>query len=279
MPVLKLNRADTDFLIGPGAMGTQLQAAGLPLGEGPERWNLECPERVVEVHRAYAAVGAGWSLTNTFGANRVRLALAELEGRVAEINRAALQCAREGAPGLPALASLGPTGAHSPETWQQAYEEQVAALAEAGVDGFLVETIVQLREGVTAVRAAARAGTGTVWASYTPGPDGRMLDGTPAAEAAAALAEAGAKVVGVNCGNGPGGVLEAARRLRAGYTGPLLAAPSAGLPTMAGGRAVYGLSPEEFVRAAVEFREIGVRFFAGCCGTSPAHIRAAASME
>ena len=145
------------------------------------------------------------------------------------------------------------------------------------MDGFAVETIVRLDEGAAAVRAAAATGAGPVIASFTPGEEGALLDGTAPEAAAARLVRAGAAVVGVNCGAGPASLFEPARRLVAAGEAPVLAAPSAGLPKMLEGRPRYGLSPDAFSRAAVEFLEIGVRYYAGCCGTGPEHIRAAAA--
>lgn len=262
-------------LLGDGAIGTMLQAAGLALGEAPERWNLERPRAVARVHAAYAEAGAGWTTANTFGANRVRLAGAGLGERVAEVNAAAVTAARTGAPELPILGSLGPTTATDAEEWARAYREQAEALAAAEVDGFLVETVVRLGEGVNAVQTCVSLGVGPVVAAYTPGPEGDLLDGTPAETAAEAFFRAGAGAVGVNCGGGPETLLAPARRLVAAGLGPVLAAPNAGLPRVHDGRASYDLRPDGFARAAIQFQELGVRLFAGCCGTTPEHVRAA----
>ena len=264
--------------VGDGAVGTMLQAAGLPLDACPERWNLERPRAVARVHADYAAAGARWLTTNTFGGNRVRLERAGLASRVREVNAAAVAAARTGAPDARLLASIGPTGSFEPADWQAAFEEQVEALAGTEIDGFLVETIVGVGEGAAAVRATAAAGIGPVVACFTPGADGALLDGTSPEAAAEALVRAGASAVGVNCGSGPESLLEPARRLVAAAAVPVAAVPSAGLPKMVEGRAVYGLPTDSFARAAIQFREVGVRLFAGCCGTTPAHIRAAAQL-
>ncbi|HTE20478.1 MAG TPA: homocysteine S-methyltransferase family protein, partial [Armatimonadota bacterium] len=128
------------LLLGDGAMGTMLQAAGLPLGKAPEQWNVDRPDEVVRVHRAYAGAGARWSVANTFGGNRTRLAISGLADRLTAVNAEAVRCAREGAPRLRALGSLGPTGSPEPRVWDADYSEQAAALAENGIDGFVVET-------------------------------------------------------------------------------------------------------------------------------------------
>lgn len=262
-------------VLGDAAKGTALQEAGLPLGAAPERWNLERPEAVRRVHAAHAAAGARWLTANTFGGFRPRLALAGLEGRLAEINQAAVLLAREGGPGLPVLGSLGPTAINGPLAWEKAYAEQAEALAAAGVNGLLVETICSVVEGAAAVRAGAASGAGPVWATFTPGEDGNLLDGSTPEQAAEALTRAGAAVVGVNCGNGPESLLGAARRLVRAGLAPVLAAPNAGLPRLENGLATYTLTPDAFAGSAIHFEESGVSLLAGCCGTTAAHLRAA----
>jgi methionine synthase I (cobalamin-dependent) len=259
---------------------------------------LERPRAVGKVHAAYAAAGAGWLQTNTFGANGPRLELFGLSERVAEVNAAAVAVAREAAGELPVLASIGPTGASDRAAWESAYAAQAEALAGCDVDGFIVETIVRLGEGLAAVRAAAAVGMGPVIASFTPGADGRLLDGAEAEAAAVLLFEAGAAAVGVNCGEGPESLLGPVRRLVRAGLGPVFAAPNAGLPSIevvaplpmtddrcqmsnegaAAPRFTYALGAEAFARAAMTFLEEGVRLFAGCCGTTPAHIAAASAL-
>jgi methionine synthase I (cobalamin-dependent) len=255
-------------LLGDGGIGTELQRAGFPTGEPADAASINASDAVACVHAAYAAAGAQWSTTNTFAAGPQRWG-----ARLGEVCRAAVDAARRGAPDLPVLGSVGPLllqpGVES------LYEETVAALVAAGVDGFLVETIVDLRSGEAAVQAAA--GAGLVIASFTTGRDGRLLDGREPEHAAAALVRAGASAIGANCGYGPDEMLDVVRRLVAAQEGPVLAAPNAGLPTMIEGRACYNLSADSFARAAIQFSEAGARLIAGCCGTTPEHIRAASS--
>jgi methionine synthase I (cobalamin-dependent) len=260
------------MLLGDGAIGTMLQSFGLEVGRAPEPWNLEWPDRVAEVHRQYGAAGAAWVTTNSFGANRARLASAGREHELEQINREAVRLAREGSSAR-VVASVGPTGIRDSAECDRIYEEQVGVLAGAGAETFLVETIVSLAEGVSAVRAAARFGA--VWATFTPSDAGLLLDGSDPEVAAELLVRAGASVVGVNCGSGPASLLLVARRLVRADLAPVLAAPNAGLPRWADGRPLYDLSPDGFARAAIQFQEFGVRYFAGCCGTSPEHIAAA----
>jgi 5-methyltetrahydrofolate--homocysteine methyltransferase len=263
-------------ILGDGAMGTMLQAAGLPLGDIPERWNLERPTEVIRVHAAFAAAGAQWVQTNTFGANRGRLEQAGLADQLLRINAEGVRCARLGAPHVPILGSIGPAGLKEPNICHAVYSEQVEALVSAGVDGFMVETITTLQEGRTAVRAAAAAGVGPVMASFTPGPEGALLDGTLPETAAEVLFAAGAAVIGVNCGHGAESLVAPGRRLVNMGLGPVLTGPNAGLPVVEAGQAVYPLSPDAFARAAVRLHQIGAGLIAGCCGTTPEHIRAAA---
>lgn len=265
----------TTFHLGPGALGTELQRRGLALSMAPEGWNLHHADEVAQVHTAYAAAGATWLVTNTFGASRPRLEASGLSACVWEINRRAAELARSAPGGLPVIASVGPTGAGSPHVWEAAYAEQVEHLAQGGVDGFLVETIVHCHEGTAAVRAARAVGAGLVVASFTPGPEGALLDGSSPEEAAEAWLAAGADVVGANCGTGPESILAAARRLVTMSVAPVYAAPSAGLPLIEAGVPRYNLTPDAFADAAIQLREAGVLLVAGCCGITPEHIRVA----
>jgi len=239
--------------VGDGAIGTALQAAGLPLGRGPEAWCLVRPEAVRAVHAAYAAAGAAWATANSFGALPAEAA-------------AAVRLAREGAPGLPVFGSVGPAVAPEP---------LAVALAAAGAEVALVETITTLAGGLEAVRAAGRAGFHLVIATVTPGREGNLLDGTRLETAAEALTGAGAALVGLNCGAGPADMLPAARRLAAAGVAPVYVAPNAGLPEVEGGGARYALKPACFADAAIRFVEAGACLVAGCCGVGPAHIAAA----
>lgn len=268
-----------DFLqltvaLGDAAMGTALQARGLPLQGIPELWNLERPGEVTAVHRAHLEAGARWVQTNTFGANRIRLARCGMEAQVDRIAAAAVACAREASGSIPVLGCVGPAGGEA-AAWDAIYAEACEALACHGVEGIVVETILGLAEGVAAIRAAT--GTGRwVMASYTPARDGNLLDGIRAEEAAAEFVRAGASAIGVNCGFGPQAMLPAVQRLAALELAPVLARPNAGLPEWRDGLAYYRLEPDAFARAAIQFQEAGACLVAGCCGTTERHLRAAA---
>jgi len=261
-------------VVGDGGMATQLQSRGLQLSQAPECWNLTRPHDVTVVHHAYVQAGAQWQQTNTFGGTRLRLERSGLGSDADEVNRTAVQCARAASAGVPVLGSIGPSSA-DPAQWDRLFSIQCEALAATKVEGYIVETIVSLAEGVAAVRAAVRAGSGPVIASFTPGASGTLLDGTVAEPAAEALVAAGAAVIGVNCGEGPEHLLPVAARLVRLGIAPVLAAPNAGLPIATESGLRYALLPDGFARAAIEFQQIGVRMLAGCCGTAPEHIRAA----
>lgn len=261
-------------VLGDAAMGTALQARGLPLGAAPERWNLEHPDEVAAVHRAHVAAGARWIQTNTFGGNRVRLAGRGLGAEVERIASAAVRCARGAAGDAHVLGCVGPAGG-DPDGWDAAYAEQCEALVRHGVEGLVVETILSLGEGTAAIRAAANTGAWVV-ASFTPGADGNLLDGTPAEAAAGCFVRTGASAIGVNCGFGPETMLDPVRRLVATGLAPVLARPNAGLPEWRDGLACYRLPPDGFARAAIQFGEAGASLIAGCCGTTDQHLLAAA---
>lgn len=262
--------------LGDGGLGALLYSWGLSQSQTPERWLLEQPDRIQAAHAAFRDAGAQWLLTTTFGATAPRLAIAGLAGNVVEINHLAVRCARAVAGAMPVIGSIGPTASSDPGVWTSAYSEQAWALVDAGVDGALVETIVRLDEGLAGIRAAIENGATSVWASFTPGVDGRMLDGTAPEAAAAAFVNAGATVIGANCGSGPESLIEPVQRLLATQLAPVLAMPSAGLPTGEPPNARYPVQPGDFAEAAIQFSNMGVRYFAGCCGIGPEHLRAAA---
>jgi 5-methyltetrahydrofolate--homocysteine methyltransferase len=263
-------------------MGTMLQRSGLPLDGCPEAWNLERPETVRAVHAAYRDAGAELLQTNTFGGNRLRLHNAGLADQVAEVNAAAVRLAREvAAPiGLLIAGSMGPAGSsslcpHSSAVLSDVFGEQAAALAAAGVDLFLIETMTSVAEARAAIGAAQSQSPLAVIVTLTLDRNGRTLEGGDPVEAAALLMEAGATAVGANCGYGPAELLPVTVRLRAAFPQlPLVVQPSAGLPRLVNGQAVYDLTPVEMATWACRLVAAGADFVGGCCGTTPEHIRA-----
>ena len=266
-----------------GAWGTQLQARGLALGEVPDLWNLTHPDRVAEVAQAYVDAGSQVILTNTFGANRIRLAEAGAADRVAELNRAGAQLSCRAAAGKARVfASIGPsgkmllTGDVSEAELLAAFTEQAVALAAGGADALVVETMADLAEAQIAVRAAKQTGLPVVACMvFDSGKNkDRTLMGTTPEQAAAGLTEAGADVVGANCGQGIAGFVTICQRLKASTDRPIWIKGNAGLPQLVDGQPCYTTTPEEFAGYAPALIAAGASFLGGCCGTSPAFIRA-----
>jgi len=266
-----------------GAWGTQLQARGLAPGEFPDSWNLTFPERVAAVARAYVAAGSQILLTNTFGANRIRMADHTARFTVAEVNQQGVQISRQAAQGQARVfASIGPsgklliTGDVTPQELQAAFREQAQALAGAGADGLVVETMSDLEEAKLAVGAAHDTGLPVVACMvFDCGKEkDRTMTGITPEQAAQALAEAGADVIGSNCGQGISAFIPLCQRLRAATDLPLWIKPNAGLPTVVEGRVEYHVTPEEFVRSLPDLCAAGASFVGGCCGTRPDFIAA-----
>jgi methionine synthase I (cobalamin-dependent) len=265
-----------------GAWGTELQARGLESGECPDGWNLAHPERVEEVARAYVGAGSQVILTNTFRANRVALDGGSLAERVVEINRAGVEISRRAAGSRAAVfASIGPTGKMlmtgevSSEAVAAAFAEQARALAGAGADALVVETMADLDEARLAIAAARETGLPVVASMvFDAGKkkDRTMMGATPE-QVAAALTEAGADVIGANCGCGVAGYVEICRRLSAATARPVWIKANAGMPELVDGHPVYRMTPEEYGGYVPALVEGGARFIGGCCGTNPGFIR------
>ena len=276
-------------ILADGAMGTMLFAAGLTAGEAPERWNLDHPDRVRAIHRGYLDAGARIVLTNTFGANRFRLALHGLQDRVAELNLAAARLLRDeiAAAGVHALAAgdigpsgelLVPLGTLDPDAAADAFAEQAAALVAGGVDLLWIETMSDLGELEAAVRGARRAAPEIpLVATMSFDTHGRTMMGVTPAQAAETLAALGVDALGANCGRGPDealAVVEAMRRAAPHL--PIVAKPNVGLPELTGTQAVYRTEPAVMAEWALRFRDAGATIIGACCGSTPAHLAAMA---
>lgn len=266
-----------------GAWGTQLQARGLEVGACPDAWNLAQPDRVEQVARAYVEAGSRVILTNTFGGTRFVLRRHGLAEKVAEINRAGVEISRRAAAGRARVfASMGPsgvmllTGETTPEELQDAFAEQARALAEGGADALVIETMSDPAEAELAVAAARQTGLPVVACmTFDSGKDhDRTMMGTTPEEAARRLTEAGADVIGSNCGQGIEGFVAIARRLSAATDRPVWIKANAGLPEVVDGRTVYTETAEHFASYVPELVEAGAGFIGGCCGTTPEFIRA-----
>jgi methionine synthase I (cobalamin-dependent) len=265
-----------------GAWGTQLQARGLGAGEVPDLWNLTHPDRVLEVAKAYADAGSQIILTNTFGANRVRLTEAGLAGSTREINEAGARISRAGAGPALVFASIGPSGKMlmngdvTAEELMAAFTEQAEALALGGADGLVVETMADLEEARIAIGSAKKTGLPVVASMvFDSGREkDRTMMGVTPEQAAGALIKAGADVIGANCGQGIAGFVKICARLKAAAGAhPVWIKANAGLPEMREGRAVYSTTAAQFAGYIPALIQAGADFIGGCCGTSPEFIR------
>jgi methionine synthase I (cobalamin-dependent) len=268
-------------VITDGAWGTQLQARGLGVGEFPDAWNLSHPGKVHEVAQAYVEAGSDVILTNTFGANRIRMAEQEVSQDVAQINRSGVEISRLAAGGRAhVFASIGPSGkllmSGDVESGQlrEAFSEQARALADAGAEALVVETMSDLEEARVAVEAARSTGLPVVVCMVfdTGKEKDRTMMGTTPEQAADALTRAGADVIGANCGQGIAGFVSLCKRLRAATDRPIWIKPNAGLPLMVEGRPQYSSTPAEFVSHLSALLQAGAQFIGGCCGTTPAFV-------
>ncbi len=270
-------------LVADGAMGTMLYAKGVFINRCFDELNISMPDMVREVHAEYLRAGSEILETNTFGANRVRLATFGLAERLGDINQAAVRIARETAGRQAFIAgALGPLGTHieplGPISYAEAraiFSEQAEALLNAGIDLLILETfsnIEELREAVFAARAAA-GDTMTIVAQVTIDDDGNLRGGTSTETFTRLLDEWPVDVIGCNCSAGPRVTLETIEKMRQYSKKPLSAMPNAGHPARVEGRNIYLCSPEYMAQYARRFLWAGVKIVGGCCGTTPEHIK------
>lgn len=274
-----------DLLVSDGATGTYLQDHGLESGGCPEEFNATHPQVVQGMACDYFDAGSDMVLTNSFGANRFMLQKYGHGHRVAELNRLAAQHARSQAPsGGYVLGSMGPTGEFleplGPVTESEmleAFAQQAAALGDGGAEGVVIETMTALEEATLAVRAVKENTNLAVMCTMTfdPGPRGffTMMGVTPK-QAVQELRNAGADVVGANCGNGIEVMVQVAKEMREATDGYLLVHSNAGIPHLKNGEIVYPESPEFMAQHFKNLAELGINIVGGCCGTGPGHIRA-----
>ncbi len=284
-----LDTLRTQILLNDGAMGTQLQAAGLQPGECGDEWVLTHPERVLEIQTRYVEAGADCLSTNTFGATRLSLQRHGLGGEVEAINTGAVEIAREafGERGGFVLGDIGPFGGLlepygtvSAGEARASFVDQAKALVAAGVDAIIIETMTALEELELAVQAAREVGAPCVIASVSfdlthDGSDMRTMMGVNPERAAAFLQEIGVDVAGTNCGANINisWAARIIRRYRESCGLLLMAQPNAGTPELDGDRIVYKTEPEAMAAAVPDLVDAGARLVGACCGSTPEHIR------
>ena len=268
------------ILLLDGGMGTLLQQAGLKPGEHPEEWNLSHPEVVTGVHRAYFEAGSNLVCTNTFGANLLKFEEAHLR----EIIFAGVNCARtaaEGKEGRFVALDIGPTGKLLSPTGNLPFEEAVRVFAatvrmgvEAGVDAILIETMTDSYETKAALLAAKENCDLPILVTNAYGSDGKLITGATPAAMVALLEGMGVCALGANCSLGPKQLAGVARELLANASVPVILKPNAGLPVVREGKTEYHVTPEDFAAELAALVKEGVRLAGGCCGTTPAFIKA-----
>lgn len=268
-------------LILDGATGTQLQKRGFTGAECAEKWILEHPDVILEIQRAYVAAGSSVLYAPTFGANPIKLAQHGLEAMTEEYNLRLVALTREAAAGKalvagdmsPSGAFLAPMGNISFEELTAAYAKQAAALERAGVDLYVIETMMTLADARAAVLAVRSVSDKPIFVTFTCD-GGRTLTGTDVTAALAVMEGMGVTAFGLNCSAGPEEMLVQLRRLGEIASVPLIAKPNAGLPQMVDGQTIYHCPPEEFTAFVEEMAGAGVMVFGGCCGTDETHIAA-----
>ena len=276
-------------LVCDGAMGTQLFARGLSSGETSLLWNADHPEKVREVHEAYRQAGCQLITTNTFGGTSSALDRHGLVERMAELNRAGAQIAREAAQDSAwVLGDVGPFGDFleplgdmTESELRAIFRAQIEALVEGGANAILVETMSDPAELEVGVKAAKECCDLPVFATYAFQKNGpaefRTMMGTSVGEAVERAIAAGAHIVGANCGTALSfpDYLELARQIvRAAGKTPVILQPNAGAPQVIGDQTIYCATPAEMAEIVAPLLQIGVRVIGGCCGTSPAHLTA-----
>lgn len=283
-----LRELDRRPLLCDGAMGTQLMARGLPGGACGENWNLEQPDRVEAIHRSYRDAGCDLITTNTFGGTLLALRRHGQEQQVEAVNKAGAQVAlRAAGPQGRVLGDIGPTGDFleplgdiTEGEMLDMFRQQAAALQAGGAHAVLVETMADPQEMALAIRAARELGDWPILATYAfqaGGDTYRTMMGTPVQAALAAALDAGADIVGANCGASLGlddYLCLAEQLVQYADDAPVILQPNAGSPQTINGDTVYPATPDMMAQMVPRLLQTGVRIIGGCCGTSPDHLRA-----
>ncbi len=282
---LKETLKDNKILLLDGAIGTELDKHGL-MGRG--RNNIDRPEVVLDIHREYVRCGCDAITTNTLTMNRIFIETHNVDVEVEKVNRAGVKLAKEAAGDkcfvLGDISSTGqmlePYGTYSESQFYDNFKEQAAILAEAGVDGFIIETVFDLREALCALGACKENFSLPIIVTIafkTEANGGRTIMGNSASQCAIQLAEAGADVVGANCGElDPIQMAEVISTIKSEVTVPVIAQPNAGKPKLVGDKTIFEMEPKAFSEGITKCIEAGAGIVGGCCGTTPEHIEAVA---
>ncbi len=274
------------YVVNDGAIGTQLQARGIPAGLLCEVWNAEQPDAVRDIHRAYLDAGAQIMTTNTFGGNRIRMEEHGEAERLVELNELGVALAREvvgdqawvGGSVGPTGQLMEPFGPLSVARAEEVFAEQIAILAKAGADLILIETQHDIEEACCIIRAAKATCDLPVYCTFAFNAKGRTMMGVTPETAVSRAEEAGADIVGANCGEGPGAIAAALEGMHDVATRPLAAKSNAGIPQVGAEGTTWDVTPEQMAEQVRGFVASGARIVGGCCGTGPAHIRAIADV-
>ncbi len=278
-------RVAEGVLLLDGATGSNLRLAGMPVGVCAELWTLAHPEAILALQRGYVDAGSRVLYAPTFTANRLGLRMYGAEDRLAEVNAELVALSREAADGRALVAGDMTTTGRAPEpkgdiTYAELYDvygEQARALADAGADLLVLETMLSVEETAAALDAARAACDLPVMCSLTVEADGQLLFGGAVTDAVEALQELGASAVGVNCSVGPDQLEAVVRAVAAVARVPVIAKPNAGMPVIgADGVARYDMDAARFAEAMLRLVDCGARIVGGCCGTTPDYIRALA---
>lgn len=274
---------DINFpLILDGATGTELQKRGYGGDVCPELWILDHPEAIVDVQQCYVKAGSQVVFAATFTASSVKLEEHKVFNRVDEINKGIVKISRdafgEGFPVGGDMSAIGkfiaPMGNMTFKEIMDVYKEQAQSLEEAGVDFYIIETMLTMPEMRAALLAVKEVSSKPVFITATCDESGKTLTGSDITAIMVVLQSMGVDAFGLNCSVGPDDMAKQLKRLREYAQVPLIAKPNAGMPEMIDGEYVYGLTPEGFVKHLDEMAEAGVCIFGGCCGTDPRHIAA-----
>lgn len=269
-------------LILDGATGTELQKCGYKGDVSAEQWVLDNPESIVGIQKGYVAAGSNVLYSPSFGANRRKLEEHGIFNKTADYNRRLAALSQKAADGRAFVAGdisptglfLSPLGEASFEELVDIYTEQAAGLEQAGVDLFVIETMMTLSDAKAAVLAVRSVSDKPIFVTFTCDENGRSLSGTDITAALTVLQGMGIDAFGLNCSAGPAEMLPQIKRLREFSRVPLIVKPNAGMPEIQGGKTVYNCPPEQFVELVPEFLASGVAIFGGCCGTTAEHIAA-----